>query len=434
METLAVEGPTPLRGEIEVAGAKNSVSKLLTASMLTAEPCRFSNVPAIGDMEITKRICQALGAHCTEGAAKQLDVQTPRISVAAVPESLAVKNRLSVMMLAPLLHRHGRAVVPAAGGDRIGPRPVDFHLEGYRRMGARVETLDDVYYLESDGLKGADIALPYPSVTATENLLMAATLARGRTFIRNAAIEPEVVDLALFLQKMGAIIDYQADRTFIVEGVSTLGGATHDVMPDRLVAASLGAAAIASHGDLFVRGARQSDMLTFLNALRRIGGGFEVQSDGIRFYRDGALRSIAVETTVHPGFMTDWQPPFALLLTQADGMSVVHETVFEDRFVYVHELQKMGADIEIYDTCLGGQTCRFAASGHRHSAVIRGPVTLKGAEIDIPDLRAGFTYLIAAILASGRSVIRGVEELDRGYEQIDESLRALGAQIERIDA
>ncbi len=433
MEALIVEGPTPLRGEIEVAGAKNSVSKLLTASMLTAEQCSFTNVPAIGDMEITKRICEALGARCTTGADKQLDVQTARISVAAVPEALAVKNRLSVMMLAPLLHRHGRAVVPAAGGDRIGPRPVDFHLEGYRRMGARVETLDDVYYLESDRLQGADIALPYPSVTATENLLMAATLAKGRTFIRNAAIEPEVVDLALFLQKMGAIIDYQTDRTFIVEGVSALSGASHEVMPDRLVATSLGAAAVASQGDLFVRGARQSDMLTFLNALRRVGGGFEVQGDGIRFFRDGPLRSIAVETTVHPGFMTDWQPPFALLLTQADGMSVVHETVFEDRFVYIHELQKMGADIEIYDTCLGGHSCRFAASGHRHSAIIRGPATLSGAEIDIPDLRAGFTYLIAAVLAEGRSVIRGVEELDRGYERIDESLRSLGARIERVE-
>jgi len=431
METLIVEGPTPLRGEIHVAGAKNSMSKLLTASMLTAENCTFTNVPAIGDTEISKQICEALGARCSAGANKSLDVQTPEVAVAAVPEALAIKNRLSVMMLAPLLHRHGRAVVPAAGGDRIGPRPVDFHLEGYRRMGARVETLDDVYYVEADGLKGTDIALPYPSVTATENLLMAATLAKGRTFIRNAAIEPEVVDLALFLQKMGAIIDYQVDRTFIVEGVDNLHGTTHEIMPDRLVAASLGAAAVASGGDLFVQGARQADMLTFLNALRRVGGAFEVQGDGIRFFREGPLRSIAIETTVHPGFMTDWQPPFAVLLTQAEGMSVIHETVFEDRFVYVSELQKMGADIELYDTCLGGHDCRFGARGHRHSAVIRGPAMLQGAEITIPDLRAGFTYLIAAVLAQGRSVIHGVEELDRGYEEIDQSLRQMGAEIER---
>jgi UDP-N-acetylglucosamine 1-carboxyvinyltransferase len=248
METLIVDGPTPLKGEIEVAGAKNSMSKLLTASMLTAEPCEFTNVPAIGDTEITKAICEALGAHCSEIGPKALLVETPDMPVAAVPEALAVQNRLSVMMLAPLVHRHGRAVVPAAGGDRIGPRPVDFHLEGYRMMGARVETLDDVYYVEADRLHGADITLPYPSVTATENLLMAATLARGRTFIRNAAIEPEVVDLALFLQKMGAIIDYHVDRTFIVEGVDSLKGTRHAIMPDRLVAASLGAAAVATGG------------------------------------------------------------------------------------------------------------------------------------------------------------------------------------------
>ena len=431
MDTLTVDGPTPLRGEIEVAGAKNSMSKLLTASMLTSEPCSFSNVPAIGDTEITKAICEALGARCTETGAKARSVETPEMPVAAVPAALAVQNRLSVMMLAPLLHRHGRAVVPAAGGDRIGPRPVDFHLEGYRMMGARVETLDDVYYVEADGLNGADVTLPYPSVTATENLLMAATLARGRTYIRNAAIEPEVVDLALFLQKMGAIIDYQVDRTFIVEGVAALSGTSHAIMPDRLVAASLGAAAVATGGDLFVRGAHQGELLTFLNALRRVGGGFEVAGDGIRFFRSGPLRSIAVETTVHPGFMTDWQPPFAVLLTQAEGMSVIHETVFEDRFVYVSELQKMGADIELYDTCLGGSECRFGASGYRHSAVVKGPTALRGAEISVPDLRAGFTYLIAAVCAAGRSVIRGVEELDRGYEEIDKSLRDLGAAIER---
>ena len=431
METLIVDGPTPLRGEIEVAGAKNSMSKLLTASMLTADPCTFTNGPAIGDTEITKAICEALGARFAESQDRGLVVETPEMSVAAVPETLAKQNRLSVMMLAPLLHRHGRAVVPAAGGDRIGPRPVDFHLAGYQMMGARVEVLEEVYYLEADRLHGADITLPYPSVTATENLLMAATLARGRTFIRNAAIEPEVEDLALFLQKMGAIIDYQVDRTFIVEGVSSLKGTSHAIMPDRLVAASLGASAVASGGDLFVRGARQEDLLTFLNALRRVGGQFEVQGDGIRFFRQGPLHSIVLETRVHPGFMTDWQPTFAVLLTQAEGMSVIHETVFEDRFVYISELQKMGADIELYDTCLGGGECRFAAKGHRHSAVVKGPTSLRGAEISVPDLRAGFTYLIAAICAEGRSMIRGVEELDRGYEEIDRSLCALGAAIER---
>ena len=431
MERLIVEGPTPLKGEIEVSGAKNSVSKLLTASMLTSETCRFENVPHIGDTEVTKEICASLGMRCSGEEGTRLEVETRKIRSAQVPQRLAKRNRLSVMMLAPLLHRRGRAVVPAAGGDKIGMRPVDFHLEAYRKMGARIEVRDDEYRVEAQRLKGADITLPYPSVTATENILMAATLARGKTFIRNAAIEPEVMDLALFLQKMGAIIDYNVDRTFAVEGVGALGGATHGVMPDRLVSASLGAAAVASGGDVFVRGARQDDLLTFLNALRRVGGEFEVSADGIRFFRDGELKPIALETNVHPGFMTDWQPAFALLMTQAQGMSVIHETVFEDRFVYVSELSKMGADIELYDTCLGNAQCRFQTSGHKHSAVIKGPTVLSGARVTVPDLRAGFTHLIAAIIAAGRSMIEGVEELDRGYEEIDAKLIELGAYIQR---
>jgi UDP-N-acetylglucosamine 1-carboxyvinyltransferase len=431
MDQLIISGPSRLQGEITVSGAKNSVSKLIVASMLTSEPCRFDNVPQIGEIDITKRICEALGVQFTAWGPRTLNVETQAIKSVDVPAYLAKRNRLSIMMLAPLLHRCGRAMVPAAGGDKIGKRPVDFHLEAYQHMGASVTVQDDVYHAEAQGLTGTTITLPYPSVTATENILMAATLAKGKTYLHNAAIEPEVIDLALFLQKMGAIIDYNVDRTFVVEGVTSLSGATHAVMPDRLVGASLGVAAIATHGDVFVRGMRQADVLTFLNALRRVGGRFEICDDGIRFYRAGNLRSIALETTVHPGFMTDWQPPFALLLTQATGMSLIHETVFEDRFVYVGELQKLGADIELYDTCLGNSDCRFRTRGYRHSAVIKGPTTLRGADLTIPDLRAGFSHLIAALIADGTSTIHGVEELDRGYEHIDITLKRLGANIER---
>ena len=201
---------------------------------------------------------------------------------------MAVSNRLAIMMVAPLLHRTGQAIIPmAAGGDRIGPRPVNFHLEGYRRLGAHVEVREEAYCIKAEHLSGTEIVLPYPSVTTTENLLLAATVAKGRTFIRNAAIEPEIMDLVICLQKMGAIIDYSADRTFVVEGVHELYGTTHDIMPDRIVAASLACAAVASGGDVFVRGARQVDMVTFLNALRRVGGKFAVEADGIRFYREG---------------------------------------------------------------------------------------------------------------------------------------------------
>jgi UDP-N-acetylglucosamine 1-carboxyvinyltransferase len=202
-------------------------------------------------------------------------------------------------------------------------------------------------------------------------------------------------------------------------------------MPDRIVAASLACAAVASGGDMFLKNARQADMVTFLNTLRRIGGKFQVASDGIRFHREGPLTPIALETNVHPGFMTDWQPPFVLLLTQAEGMSVLHETVFEDRFGYVCELQRMGADIALYDACLGGADCRFKFRNYNHSCVIKGPAKLHGADITVPDLRAGFTYIIAALIAEGRSTITGIEHIERGYENLEQSLRALGARIEK---
>lgn len=433
MTTWTVDGGTPLHGEIQLTGAKNSITKLMVLALLTDEPCVYSNAPAIGDSQITQAICEALGARFHFLAPHELQVHAPTITHSEVPFELGARNRLAIMMVPALLHRTGRAVIPmAAGGDRIGPRPVDFHLDGYRKMGAVVEVKGDVYDIRCEQLKGAEIVLPFPSVTTTENLLLGAVIAKGRTYIRNAAIEPEIMDLVMCLQKMGAIIDYNADRTLVVEGVPSLGGVTHQVIPDRIVAASLACAALATQGDIFVSGARQTDLVTFLNTIRRMGGGFEVEKDGIRFFWQGTLRPIAVETNVHPGFMTDWQPPFIVLLTQADGMSVVHETVFESRFGYVSELKKMGADIALYDTCLGGSSCRFRYSNYRHSCVIKGAARLHGDSILVPDLRAGFTYLIAAILAQGKSTIAGVEHIERGYEHLKESLEALGARIQVV--
>ena len=431
MDELIVSGPTRLQGEVNVPGAKNSINKLLAASLLTQDSVEFRNVPQIEDTSATVNICRSLGTVFETLDDRALRVRTERLAASEIPAALAQRNRLSVLMLAPLLHRTGEAVIHAAGGDRIGVRPVDFHLDAYRRMGADIRVVGDTYHARAERLRGTEVALPYPSVSATENILLAAVLAEGRTYIRNAAIEPEVIDLTLFLQKMGAIIEHPVDRTFVVQGVTRLGGATHHVMPDRLVAASIGVAALLTEGDVFVRHARQRDMSTFLNAVRRINGWFDVQQDGIRFFRKGPLKSIALETGVHPGFMTDWQPPFVVLLTQAQGMSVLHETVFEDRFGYVAHLRRMGADVETYDACLGGSLCRFASKGYRHSAVVRGPTPLSGAAVEVPDLRAGFTQLIAATAASGESRLRGVEHVDRGYERIDETFRELGASIER---
>ncbi len=431
MTTWSIKGGTPLVGSVRLTGAKNSITKLLMLSMLTADPCIFTNAPQVGDSQITLDLCKALGSRYSYLSPHELQIQTRQMTTSEVPYDLATRNRLAVMAIAPLLHRTGRAIIPAAaGGDRIGPRPVDFHLEGYQQMGARVEVHDGLYDLRAEKLHGADIVLPYPSVTTTENLLMGAALARGRTFIHNAAIEPEVIDLVMCLQKMGAIIDYNTDRTFVIEGVELLTGVAHEVIPDRIVAASLACAAVATRGDVLVQGARQADLVTFLNTIRRVGGKFEVHQDGIRFFYGGPLCSIAIETNVHPGFMTDWQAPFVVLLTQANGMSVVHETVFENRFGYVPDLQRMGADIALYDTCLGGLACRFRFSNYRHSCVIKGPTPLHGADMEVPDLRAGFTYLIAAILARGQSTLHNVEQIERGYEGLKESLISLGARIE----
>jgi UDP-N-acetylglucosamine 1-carboxyvinyltransferase len=287
--------------------------------------------------------------------------------------------------------------------------------------------------LKAKTLIGTNITLPYPSVGATENIIMTACLAEGTTYINNAAVEPEVIDLILYLQKMGAVIDVLTDRKIVIKGVEKLGSVRHQVIPDRIEAVSLASAAIASRGSIIIKDARQGDIISFLNSVRLIGADYEILNDGIKFFYKGSLKPIIIETNVHPGFMTDWQPPFTILMTQAEGVSIIHETVYERRFGYVSELRKMGAEIELYDSCLGGSPCRFINTNYSHSAVIKGPSVLKPAEIIVPDIRAGFSYLIAAILATGETIVDGAHFIDRGYEKIDEKLRKLGVNITRVD-
>jgi UDP-N-acetylglucosamine 1-carboxyvinyltransferase len=321
------------------------------------------------------------------------------------------------------------------GGCDIGPRPVDFHLEGLRSLGAEVRYEKGVFRFSAKRLTGARITLPFPSVGATENIMMAAATAKGTTEIKNAAIEPEIVDLALFLQSMGAIITQETDRTWAIQGVDALHPAQHRVINDRIEAASFAVSAIATGGDVTILGADQLHMLTFLNWLRKAGGEFETVEGGIRFLGvNSKLKPIAVETGVHPGLMTDWQQPMVILLTQAHGMSVIHETVYENRFGYTETLNRMGAKIQLYSECLGGRDCRFRNLGHRHSAVIMGPTPLQGAAIEIPDLRAGFSYLVAAVLAKGKTEISGVNYIERGYDRVVEKFQALGTPISVVDA
>jgi UDP-N-acetylglucosamine 1-carboxyvinyltransferase len=429
-----VEGGVPLRGEVTLSGAKNAVTKLLVASLLTDSACIIRNAPRhLGDVAITEDVLHALGVDVSWSDNTTVVVDAHAIDNTVVPVELGRKNRLAVLTAGPLLHRFGRAVIPAPGGDRIGPRPIDFHLMGLQQMGAILEAKDDLYTLHTDRLKGATIPLPYPSVMATETLLIAAALAQGVTVIQNAAIEPEIMDLIKFLQKMGAIIEQRVDRKIVVEGVPRLHGAEHRVIYDRNEAVSLAISAYLTSGDVRLIGADQDTLLTFLNTLYRLGLDFAVEDDAIRFFgTDMPPRPIALETDVHPGFMTDWQQPFTVLLTQARGMSVIHETVFNDRFGYTQELNKMGADTGLFTKCLGELECRFKEHDFLHSCVVRGPTPLTAATLDIPDIRAGCSYILAALCARGTSVVRGIEHIERGYEQLDAKLRTLGARIQRV--
>lgn len=434
MEAFRIQGGKPLHGRVRVSGTKNLISKLMVASTLSDSESIFTNAPfRLGEVEITTDIVQSLGTSIQESASGLMVINTPKFETSKVPERFALLNRIPILLIGPLLHRTGKADVPIPGGDKIGARPVDFHIKALLKMGAHVELKGHFYHCRTDGLKGEHIVLPFPSVGATENIIIAAALASGTTIIDNAAVEPEITELVKYLQKMGAIIELDTNRRIVIEGVSSLHGAEHHVIPDRIEAASFACAAVASKGDVFIEEADQSTMLTFLNTMRRAGGDFDILEGGIRFYYKGTLHAAAMETDVHPGFMTDWQQPWVLMMTQAEGLSVVHETVYENRFGYVNELRKMGAHIELYKSCLGGSECRFSTLANPHSAVIFGPTKLKGSNILIPDLRAGFVYLIAAALATGESTITGIDHVERGYEHIEQKLRGLGVDIERIE-
>ncbi|MBM81186.1 MAG: UDP-N-acetylglucosamine 1-carboxyvinyltransferase [Planctomycetaceae bacterium] len=430
-----IKGAEPLHGEVRVAGAKNAIGKQLVASLLTSEPCVFSNVPRITEIDAILDMLSDIGTQFEWLDETTLRVETPEIQSTEVSQRYSGFNRIPILMLGPLLHRTGSVSVPVVGGCNIGPRPIDFHTSALAAMGTDLQKTPSGYRATATKLEGATIRLPYSSVGATENAIMTATLASGHTQIVNAAIEPEIVDTILFLQKMGALITIGPDRTIHVEGVDRLHGATHHSITDRIEVASFASAAIATDGKITVRGAQQQQMLSFLNALRRVGGEFQVVEDGITFYR--AKRDLSawhIETEVHPGFVTDWQQPFVVLLTQCEGLSVVHETVYENRFGYIQALQRMGAHIDLTDACLGSVPCRFRSNGHQHSCVVKGPTKLHGVPIEIPDLRAGFAYIIAALVASGTTEVTGIQYLSRGYADVPEKLAAIGASIQVVDA
>ena len=435
--TLRIQGGEPLRGEVTVRGAKNLVPKAMVAALLGSTPSTLRSVPEIKDVKVVTDLLSLHGVTVTkapETGDLELDPTNAAAALHADIDAHSGDSRIPILLCGPLLHAIGEAFIPDLGGCKIGDRPIDFHLKVLREFGAEVDKLPSgIRMTAPKGLRGAKIDLPYPSVGATEQVLLTATRAEGNTELRGAATEPEIMDLIAILQKMGAIITVQTDRVIHIEGVPELRGYNHRALPDRIEAASWGSAALATGGDIFVRGAQQADMMAYLNTFRKICGGLDITDEGIRFYHPGGkLNSLIVETNVHPGFMTDWQQPLVVALTQADGVSIVHETVYENRFGFTGALNEMGASIQLHRECLGSVPCRFGQRNFLHSAVISGPTPLHGADINIPDLRGGFSHLIAALAAQGDSLVSGVELINRGYERFVQKLEGLGARFEVV--
>lgn len=431
MDSLLIKGGKPLEGVVSVRGSKNAASKLMVASLLTSETCVLENVPLSEELNITKELCMAVGGRVEMESDHALSIRTEEVKNSVVLQ-LSRKNRIPVLAFGPLLHRRGFAEIPVLGGCPIGHRPVNFHIEALSKMGAKIERRENSYYAEAKRLCGAEIEFPFSSVGATENVLLAGTLAEGRTVIKNAAVEPEIINIIEMLNLMGAKVSlYKSQRMIIVEGVSRLKGARIRVIPDRNEAVSFASAAIATGGRVLVEGIDEKYLIAFLGALRKIGAGFGQDPKGINFWGTAPLRATNVATAPHPGFMTDWQQPFAVLLTQAQGTSIIHETVYEDRFGYTKDLVRMGAEIFLSDDCPPSSPCRFSGETFNHVASITGPSPLHGAEIRMTDIRAGMANIIAALAAEGDSVVTGVEHLDRGYEDMDGRLRSLGADITR---
>lgn len=434
LNTMSIDGGKPLVGRVDVKGAKNLATKAMVAALLGETPSLLHDVPDISDVQVVAGLLELHGVNIGSGPEAGdlvLDPSAVESAHMADIDAHAGSSRIPILFCGPLLHRLGEAFIPDLGGCRIGDRPIDFHLDALRKFGAVVEKLPNGIRLSApNGLKGTTVHLPYPSVGATEQVLLTATRATGITELKNAAIEPEIMDLIAVLQKMGAIITVEPNRVILIEGVGRLEGYVHRCIFDRNEAASWASAALATKGDIYVAGAKQQEMLTFLNIFRKVGGKFDIEEEGIRFYHPGGdLQPVVIETDVHPGFMTDWQQPLIVALTQAQGESVVHETVYENRFGFTEALVKMGANIVVHEHGLQGYARRVPRRNLEQAAVINGPTPLRGTDIVVPDLRGGFSHVVAALTAEGVSNISNVGIISRGYEHFIDKLESLGAEF-----
>jgi len=414
-QVFIIEGGKRLSGSVRVSGAKNAVLPCMAACLLTTEDCYLENVPQIDDVEFMAQVLQSLGVKVERPGPHRLRLNAAHITSLSPPKELVANQRASFLVMGALLARFGYAACPPPGGDIIGQRPIDVHLAGFAALGATISRDGERYVARAERLSGAPIFLDYPSVLGTENLLLAASLARGRSILINAACEPEVVCLADMLQKMGARIAGAGTHTLQVEGVEALHGAVHTIIPDRIEAGTFAIAAAITGGDVEVLEVLPRHLDALIFKLREAGVRVEEGERCLHVRAGEGLRAISLQALPYPGLATDLQAPMAALLTQAQGTSFIHERVFENRLLYVGELRKMGAEIVTTGT----------------TAIVHGPTPLTGAQVRALDVRAGAAMVLAALVAQGTTRVEEIHHLDRGYEALDRKLRSLGATIYR---
>ena len=421
MDSIIVKGGTPLSGQIPIAGAKNACLALMPATLLSDEPLTLTNAPRLSDIKTMTTLLQSLGAEVTSmQGGRVLALSSHDLTNLTADYDIVRKMRASNLVLGPLLARAGRAVVSLPGGCAIGARPMDLHISGLEAMGAAIELKDGYLHAEAKGgLKGAVIEQRFASVGATENIVMAATLAKGTTVLKNAAREPEIVDLVRCLRAMGAEIAGEGTATIEIQGVDRLGGATHRVVADRIELGTYMIAPAIAGGEVELIGGSMDLLPAFCEKLQEGGISITQTNEGVKVARaNGRIHAVDVKTEVFPGFPTDLQAQMMALMCTADGTSVLEETIFENRFMHAPELMRMGAEIEVH-------------GGH---ATVTGVDRLKGAPVMATDLRASVSLILAGLAAEGETVVNRVYHLDRGYERVEEKLGACGARIERVKA
>jgi len=416
MDTILIRGGTPLHGAVTVSGAKNAALPLLFATLLTDEECTINNIPRLQDVNTALSLINRLGARTRWVAKNKAIIQAGNISKFEAPYGLVKTMRASFLILGPLLARFGRALVSTPGGCAIGARPVNIHLAGMQKLGASINIRQGYVEATAKKLKGAEIVLDFPSVGATENLMMVATLARGTTILKNVAKEPEIIDLSKLLVSMGACIQGAGTPVIVIDGVDSLKGACHTVIPDRVEAGTFLIAGAITSGNVFVQGAKQQHLEEFLEALNQTGAQTTQESGGIRVLGNGRPDGLRIITRPYPGFPTDLQAQMMAFLTLGKQESIVEETIFENRFMHAQELVRLGADVHVQG----------------HTATITGVPVLNGAPVMATDLRASVSLVLAGLAAHGETEITRIYHLDRGYEQIESKLSSLGADIKRM--